>query len=188
MRILILDNYDSFTFNLVHYVEQFCKDVTVKRNDRITLEEVDAFDSIILSPGPGLPKDAGILPDLTQRYAPTKKILGVCLGHQAVGEAFTAELKNLDRVHHGVAIPVSVTEKTELLFQNLPDQFETGRYHSWVIDKKTVPHELKITATDADGEIMAIRHRRFDVCGVQFHPESLLTPNGLQIIENWVNS
>lgn len=185
MRILILDNYDSFTFNLVHYVEQFCDDVTVKRNDEILLSEVDAFDAIILSPGPGLPKDAGIMPELIKRYAPTKKILGVCLGHQAIGEAFGSRLKNLAKVHHGVAISIEVCDSSEPLFQNIPSKIETGRYHSWVIDKQTIPSELIITATDDEGEIMALRHVKFDVCGVQFHPESLLTPEGLKIIGNW---
>jgi anthranilate synthase component 2 len=188
VKILILDNYDSFTFNLVHYVEQFCDDITVKRNDEITLDEVEAFDAIILSPGPGLPKDAGIMPQLIKRYAPTKKILGVCLGHQAIGEAFGASLKNLNQVHHGVAIPVNILEKDEPLFADLPSRIDTGRYHSWVIDKVTVPAELEVTATDDDDEVMAIRHTTFDVCGVQFHPESLLTPDGLKLIANWVSS
>ncbi|MFT6210360.1 MAG: anthranilate synthase component 2 [Bacteroidia bacterium] len=185
MRILILDNYDSFTFNLVHYVEQFCDDVTVKRNDEITLSEVEAFDAIILSPGPGLPKDAGIMLSLIGRYAETKKILGVCLGHQAIGEAFGSKLKNLNKVHHGVAIPIEIIDDAESLFRGIPSRIETGRYHSWVIDNATVSEALTVTATDEDGEIMAIRHRQYDVCGVQFHPESLLTPNGLQIVENW---
>lgn len=188
MKVLILDNYDSFTYNLVHYVEQFCDEVTVKRNDEISLEEVDEFDAIILSPGPGLPEDAGIMPALIKQYASTKKILGVCLGHQAIGEAFGAKLKNLNQVHHGVAIPVSITDSNELLFKGIPSKLDTGRYHSWVIDKDTIPSDLTITATDDEGEVMAIRHKEFDVCGVQFHPESLLTPDGLQIIKNWVNS
>ena len=188
MKLLILDNYDSFTFNLVHYVEQFCDDVTVRRNDAITLAEVAHFDAIILSPGPGLPKDAGIMPELIKRYSATKKILGVCLGHQAIGEAFGAKLKNLDQVHHGVAIPSNILVANEPLFRGIPTRIETGRYHSWVIDKETVPSDLIITASDDDGEVMAIRHREFDVCGVQFHPESLLTPEGLRIIGNWVSS
>ncbi|MGB0369062.1 MAG: anthranilate synthase component II [Flavobacteriales bacterium] len=188
MQILILDNYDSFTFNLVHYVEQFCDDITVKRNDEISLDEVEAFDAIILSPGPGLPKDAGIMPELIKRYAASKKILGVCLGHQAIGEAFGGSLKNLNQVHHGVAIPVNVTDVDDPLFAGLPSRIDTGRYHSWVIDKDSVTSDLVITATDDEGEIMAIRHRELDVRGVQFHPESLLTPEGLKIIENWVLS
>jgi anthranilate synthase component 2 len=188
MKTLILDNYDSFTFNLVHYVEQFCDDVTVKRNDEISLDEVEEFDVIVLSPGPGLPKHAGLMPDLLKRYTPTKKILGVCLGHQAIGEAFGASLKNLNQVHHGVAIPINVIESNEPLFADLPKRMDTGRYHSWVIDGETVPKELIVTAADDEGEVMAIRHKEFDVCGVQFHPESLLTPNGLKVIENWVGS
>ncbi|MFT4545599.1 MAG: anthranilate synthase component 2 [Polaribacter sp.] len=188
MKILILDNYDSFTFNLVHYLEQFCDDISVKRNDEISLGEVDAFDAIVLSPGPGLPEDAGIMPELIKRYSSTKKILGVCLGHQAIGEAFGAKLKNLNQVHHGVVLPVNITRVDEALFAGLPAGIETGRYHSWVIDKDTIPSELIITATDDNGEIMAIRHSELNVCGVQFHPESLLTPNGLKIIENWVLS
>ena len=154
----------------------------------MTLDEVEEFDAIILSPGPGLPKDAGIMPVLLKRYAPTKKILGVCLGHQAIGEAFGAELKNLEQVHHGVTIPSNILQTEEPLFRELPSRIDTGRYHSWVIDKATIPSELIITATDDDGEVMSIRHREFDVCGVQFHPESVLTPNGLKMIENWVNS
>ena len=169
-------------------MEQFCDELTVKRNDEITLDEVDAYDAIVLSPGPGLPKNAGIMPELIKRYAPTKKILGVCLGHQAIGEAFGASLKNLNQVHHGVAIPVKVVDESELLFKELPARIDTGRYHSWVIDKDTMPKELLVTATDDEGEVMAIRHKEFDVCGVQFHPESLLTPDGLKVIENWVNS
>ncbi len=169
-------------------MEQFCDDIVVKRNDEILLSEVDAFDAIILSPGPGLPKDAGIMPELIKKYAPTKKILGVCLGHQAIGEAFGASLKNLSQVRHGVAIPVNIFDNEEPLFATLACRIETGRYHSWVIDKDTVTAELEVTATDDDGEVMAIRHTKFDVCGVQFHPESLLTPEGLKIIENWVSS
>ncbi|MCF8258516.1 MAG: aminodeoxychorismate/anthranilate synthase component II [Flavobacteriales bacterium] len=186
LRTLILDNYDSFTYNLVHYVEQFCDDVTVRRNDAITLAEVAAFDAIVLSPGPGLPKDAGIMPELIRHYAPTKRILGVCLGHQAISEAFGARLKNLDRVLHGVAIPIVVTDVHEPLFRGLPTRMDTGRYHSWVIDRATLPAELRMTAVDDAGEVMAIRHAVFDVCGVQFHPESLLTPQGLQMVRNWV--
>lgn len=186
MKILILDNYDSFTFNLVHYVEQFCVDVTVKRNDEFDSSEVEAYDAIVLSPGPGLPSKAGIMPELINRFAPTKKILGVCLGHQAIGEAFGAQLKNLNQVHHGVAIPIQIRDSKEPLFKNIPSEIDTGRYHSWVIDKETIPSDLRVTAIDTEGEVMAIRHKRYNVCGVQFHPESLLTPNGLQIIENWI--
>lgn len=188
MKTLILDNYDSFTYNLVHYVEQFCDNLTVKRNDEISLAEVDEFDAIILSPGPGLPKDGGIMPDVIKSYAATKKILGVCLGHQAIGESFGYELKNLDTVHHGVAIPINVLESSEPIFQDIPSRFDTGRYHSWVIDHNSNGAGLIVTASDDNGEVMAIRHSKFDVCGVQFHPESLLTEHGLKLIENWVTS
>lgn len=169
----------------MHYVEQFCANVVVKRNDQLLLREVEEFDAIILSPGPGLPENAGIMPALIKAYAPTKRILGVCLGHQAIGQAFGAQLKNLDQVHHGVAIPVVITDSSERLFSQLPRRIDTGRYHSWVIDSGTLPRCLRVTATDCQGEVMAIRHTMFDVCGVQFHPESLLTPHGLQIIKNW---
>ena len=188
MKILILDNYDSFTYNLVHYVEQFCEDLTIKRNDEISLDEVEEFDAIILSPGPGLPKDAGVMPEVIRKYSATKKILGVCLGHQAIGEAFGYELKNLDTVHHGLAIPINVSDTNEPLFQGIPSRFDTGRYHSWVIDHNSNEDGLLVTASDDNGEIMAIRHCEYDVCGVQFHPESLLTEHGLKLIENWVNS
>lgn len=170
----------------MHYVEQFCDDVTVKRNDEIALNEVEVYDAIVLSPGPGLPSKAGIMPQLIREFAPTKKILGVCLGHQAIGEAFGAQLKNLNKVHHGVAIPIQITDSKEPLFKNIPSEIETGRYHSWVIDKETIPSDLQVTAIDTKGEVMAIRHKHYNVCGVQFHPESLLTPNGLQVIENWI--
>lgn len=186
VKVLILDNYDSFTFNLLHYVEQCCDDVTVSRNDAIAIEEVSQFDAVILSPGPGLPADAGIMPELIQRYAASKRILGVCLGHQAIGEAFGAKLKNLNQVLHGVNVPVTVTDGDELLFRQIGHRVDAGRYHSWVIDRQTLPTCLRVTALDDAGEVMAIRHEEFDVCGVQFHPESLLTPDGLQMVRNWV--
>lgn len=188
MKLLILDNYDSFTFNLVHYVEQFCDEVTVIRNDKITLGQVDEYDAIILSPGPGLPIDAGIMPQLIKRYAPTKKILGVCLGHQAIAEAFGAKLINLKEVLHGVAVPIQVIEESEPIFTGIPISINTGRYHSWSVSSDEFPEELIPTAVDADGNIMALRHTEFDVSGVQFHPESLLTEYGLKMIENWVRS
>ena len=188
MNLLILDNYDSFTFNLVHYVEQFCDKVTVIRNDEITLDQVDAFDAIILSPGPGLPKDAGIMPQLIERYAPTKKILGVCLGHQAIAEAFGAKLINLKEVLHGVAVPIQVTEESEPIFRGMPATIKTGRYHSWAVSNNAFPEELTTTAVDAKGNIMAFRHTEYDLSGVQFHPESLLTEHGLKMIENWIRS
>ena len=188
MKLLILDNYDSFTFNLVHYVEQFCEEVTVVRNDQVSIDEVEEFDAIVLSPGPGLPRDAGIMPELISRFASTKKILGVCLGHQAIGEAFGAKLKNLNQVLHGVPVPIVVLDGNDPFFAGMPSKIETGRYHSWVIDRNTLPQDLAVIATDDNGEVMAIRHREFDVCGVQFHPESLLTEYGLEMIANWIKA
>jgi anthranilate synthase component II len=189
MKILMLDNYDSFTYNLVHYLEAVDENiaVTVKRNDKISLEEVAHFDAIILSPGPGLPKDAGIMPKLIRQYAPSKPILGVCLGHQAIGEAFGSTLKNLDTVYHGLGMSTSILEK-DVLFENLPEQFITGRYHSWVIDKTKLSSDLVVTATDDKGEIMALKHKSYNVRGVQFHPESILTEYGKDMIKNWVNA
>jgi anthranilate synthase component II len=189
MRILMLDNYDSFTYNLVHYLEAVEEsiEVIVKRNDKISLEEVAHFDAIVLSPGPGLPMDAGIMPKLIQQYAPSKPILGVCLGHQAIGEAFGSTLKNLDTVYHGLGMSTSVIEK-DMLFENLPQQFITGRYHSWVIDKDQLSSDLVTIATDDNGEIMALKHKAYNVRGVQFHPESILTEYGKDMIKNWVNA
>ncbi|RAJ02653.1 anthranilate synthase component 2 [Chitinophaga skermanii] len=187
MNILVFDNYDSFTYNLVHLVEKIIDGkVTVYRNDEIDLDKVDEFDKIILSPGPGIPNEAGLLLPLIKRYAPTKSIFGVCLGQQAIGEAFGASLTNLSEVYHGVATPVNITSRSGELFNGLPDEIEVGRYHSWVVDEKTLPAELEITARDENGFIMALQHREYDVCGVQFHPESVLTPEGEQIIRNWL--
>ena len=191
MKILVFDNYDSFTYNLVHLVEKIMHDkVTVFRNDEIPLEKVNEFDKIILSPGPGIPEEAGLLLPLIKEYAPTKSILGVCLGHQAIGQAFGGKLVNLSTVYHGVATPVTIKSeesgnKSEL-FSDLPDQLEVGRYHSWVVDEKEFPVELEITARDANNYIMALRHKNFDVEGVQFHPESVLTPDGEKILRNWL--
>lgn len=186
MKMLILDNYDSFTFNLVHYVEQFVDAVEVKRNDEASIEEIENYDAIVLSPGPGLPKDAGIMPELIGRYASTKKILGVCLGHQAIAEHFGGKLINLNEVLHGVAVPIEVVDASEPMFNQLPRNFKTGRYHSWSVAEEEFPEMLKVTATDRNGNVMALRHREYDVSGVQFHPESLLTEHGLQMIKNWV--
>jgi anthranilate synthase component II len=188
MKILMLDNYDSFTYNLVHYLEAADEaiEVTVKRNDKINLEEVDYFDAIVLSPGPGLPKDAGIMPELIKKYAPIKPILGVCLGHQAIGEAFGSTLKKLETVYHGLGMSTSIIEK-DILFENLPQQFITGRYHSWVIDKTKFSSDLAITATDEKGEIMALKHKTYNTRSVQFHPESILTEYGKDMIKNWVS-
>ncbi len=186
MNILVLDNYDSFTFNLVQYIQELLEqEVTVRRNDAITLEEVAAYDAIVLSPGPGLPSQAGIMPELIQGYAPTKPILGVCLGHQAIGEAFGAALLNLEEVYHGIETPITRIASDEPLFRGLPEHFQAGRYHSWVVRKDSLPAELEITAVDDRGEIMAMRHRSHNVRGMQFHPESIMTPEGKQMLANF---
>ena len=186
-KILVLDNYDSFTYNLVHYIEQLVEyEVDVFRNDEIELSEVANYEMIVLSPGPSLPRDAGILISLIQKFAPTKKILGVCLGMQAIAEVYGADLENLNEVFHGVATTIKVTDRSEILFNNIADTLEVGRYHSWVVSNKNLPDCLKITSIDENGCIMSLRHKEFDLCGVQFHPESVLTPLGLKIIENWL--
>ena len=186
MKILVFDNYDSFTYNLVHLVEKIThQKVTVVRNDQIAIEEVAAFDKIILSPGPGIPSEAGLLLPLIKQYAASKSMLGVCLGHQAIGEAFGAMLENLSTVYHGVATPIKI-DNTNYLFNGLTDTIEVGRYHSWAISNKNLPDILKVTATDENGLIMAIEHTSYDICGVQFHPESVLTPNGETVIKNWL--
>jgi anthranilate synthase component 2 len=187
MNILIFDNYDSFTYNLVHLVKELgYKDVEVHRNDRIALNEVEAFDKIILSPGPGIPSEAGLLLPLIKRFAPLKSIFGVCLGHQAIAEVFGGKLINLEDVYHGIATPVKVIARSRI-FASLPEQFEAGRYHSWIVDKNDFPDELEITATDENGHIMALEHKTLDVHGVQFHPESILTPCGKEIMKQFLN-
>lgn len=187
MRVLVIDNYDSFTYNLVHYLEDLNCEVTVKRNDKLTLDEVDAFDKIVLSPGPGIPDEAGLLKAIIKQYAPTKSILGVCLGQQAIAEVFGGKIINLDNVFHGVATQVKVTVDDESLFNGLDKTFNVGRYHSWVVDPD-LPEPLEATSFDDNGQIMSLRHKVYDVKGVQYHPESVLTPNGKRILENWVNS
>ena len=212
MKILIFDNYDSFTYNLVHLVEKITHEkVDVYRNDQIALEDVKAYDKIILSPGPGLPSEAGLLLPLIKEYASTKSILGVCLGHQAIGEAFGGTLINLATVFHGVATRMKVVNRESLnvngktskineansrftiddsrkdLFNGLPETFEAGRYHSWIVSKENFPGELEITAEDDNGFIMALQHKTFDIQGVQFHPESVLTPEGEKIMRNWLS-
>lgn len=185
MKVLVLDNYDSFTYNLVQYIQEILEQkIDVYRNDEIELDAIEAYDFIILSPGPGLPKDAGIMPALIKRYAATKSMLGVCLGHQAIGEAFGASLENLTHVFHGVETPVEVVVDDEPLFQNIPSSFQAGRYHSWVVAKEDLPNDFEITAVDKDGVIMAMRHREYDVRGVQFHPESIMTEYGRKMLEN----
>lgn len=186
-KILVLDNYDSFTYNLVHYIESNLEyEVDVFRNDKISLDEVGKYDTIILSPGPGLPSDAGILKELIKTYAPTKKILGVCLGMQAIGEVYGGELENLEKVYHGVATQLSVIDKSDLLFKDLPENFNVGRYHSWVISKSNFPEVLKITSEEENGQVMSIKHIDYNLYGVQFHPESILTEYGKQIINNFL--
>lgn len=190
-RILVFDNYDSFTFNLVHLVKQLTSDeVTVVRNDQMDLAEVAAFDRIILSPGPGIPEEAGSLLPLIKNYATTKSILGVCLGHQAIGQAFGAQLVNLPAVFHGVATPIEIIappERANDWFKGLEQPISVGRYHSWVVGDTELPVCLEVTARDEHQYIMALRHRELDVQGVQFHPESILTPQGLQMMKNWLN-
>lgn len=193
MKILVFDNYDSFTYNLVHLVEMILPiKVDVFRNDQLPLEKVKDYDKIILSPGPGIPEEAGLLLPLIREYAATKCILGVCLGHQAIGQAFGGTLTNLSSVYHGIATPIKVNEKgikndrKGALFNGLPDTIEVGRYHSWVVDKKGFPDDLEITAEDEQGYIMALQHKSYDVQGVQFHPESVLTPVGRELMTNWL--
>ncbi|MDR2843456.1 MAG: aminodeoxychorismate/anthranilate synthase component II [Candidatus Symbiothrix sp.] len=188
MKILLFDNYDSFTYNLVHLVKALgYTDVEVHRNDKIRMEDVESFDKIILSPGPGIPSEAGLLLPLIKRFAPSKSILGVCLGHQAIGEAFGGTLVNLEEVYHGVATPIQVIAQ-DTLFQTLPETFEVGRYHSWIVSRQDFPQELEITAVDSEGQIMALKHTKFDVHGVQFHPESVLTPLGKEIMKQFLSS
>jgi anthranilate synthase component 2 len=185
MKILIIDNYDSFTYNIVHAVKQLGHDVDVRRNDKISLDEIAAYNKIIISPGPGIPSEAGIVPEMLRTFAPTKSILGICLGHQAIGECFGATLLNLPKVYHGIQTPVRVVAD-DYLFDGLSDTFNVGRYHSWVVDNVNFPDVLEITAVDSEQSIMALRHKTYDVRGVQFHPESILTPDGTTIINNWL--
>jgi len=204
MKILVFDNYDSFTYNLVHLVEKITHDkVDVHRNDQIPLEDVKKYDKIILSPGPGIPEEAGLLLPLIKEYASSKSILGVCLGHQAIGEAFGGKLVNLSTVYHGVATPVKVVSRESgvalrqaqgdsnnvgqpNLFDGLPDEFDAGRYHSWIVSDENFPKELEVTARDENNYIMGLQHKQYDVQGVQFHPESVLTPMGENILRNWL--
>ncbi len=186
MKILLLDNYDSFTYNLLHVVKELgATEVEVHRNNRIGLDEVERFDKIILSPGPGIPEEAGLLLPIIRRYAPTKCMLGVCLGHQAIGEAFGATLENLTEVYHGVQTPIDITG-ADALFDGLGRELAVGRYHSWVVSGEKFPDCLDITAVSREGQIMALRHKEYEVHGIQFHPESVLTPQGKQIIQNFL--
>lgn len=187
MKILVLDNYDSFTYNLVHYLEKVSdSEIEVHRNNKITLDEIEQFDKILLSPGPGIPSEAGILLDVIRTFSPAKSILGVCLGQQAIAEVFGGSLFNLAEVFHGVSTPVEIVGD-DLFFKNIPKKLNVGRYHSWAVNKKDLPEQLEITALDEHGNIMALKHKMYDVRGVQFHPESVLTEHGLQMIKNWVD-
>ncbi|WP_165040159.1 aminodeoxychorismate/anthranilate synthase component II [Dysgonomonas sp. ZJ709] len=186
MKILIFDNYDSFTYNLVHLVKSLgYTDVDVYRNDKISLADIAKYDKIILSPGPGIPSEAGLLLPLIKEYAGKKPILGVCLGHQAIGEAFGAKLINLEDVYHGVATQIKVIQ-SDCLFDGLDNEFEVGRYHSWIVDPQNLPDCIEVTAVDGSGQIMALKHKEYDIHGVQFHPESVLTPVGETIIKNFL--
>jgi anthranilate synthase component II len=186
MKILVIDNYDSFTYNLVHALKKFDGvTVTVKRNDEVAESDPDLYDKIVFSPGPGLPEEAGSMLSIIQNYAGKKPMLGVCLGHQAIGESFGGTLQNMNDVLHGIATPIHVVSKS-YLFENMPETFNAGRYHSWIVEKETLPAILEITSLDDEDRIMSFQHREFDIQGVQFHPESILTPLGETILENWV--
>lgn len=187
-KILVIDNYDSFVYNLVHYLEDLGCEVTVKRNDQLQLEDIEPYQKILLSPGPGIPDEAGLLKDIIRKYASTKSIFGVCLGQQAIGEVFGGTLTNLNDVYHGVATSVTLSVTDEFLFNGLNTSFNVGRYHSWVVANKDLPDCLQITSYDENGQIMSLRHKELDVRGVQFHPESVLTPDGKKMLENWVNN
>ena len=188
-NILVIDNYDSFTYNLVYYIEKVTGvSPSVFRNDEISLEQIEKFDKILLSPGPGVPADAGICIDLIRQYAPTKSILGICLGHQAIGEAFGGRILNLSSVYHGVDTPILLTDRNEPLFANIPSSIIGGRYHSWVVSGDHLPDCLSITCEDENGIIMGISHRTYNVKGLQFHPESVLTEHGMDIISNWIEN
>jgi anthranilate synthase component II len=186
-KILIIDNYDSFTYNLVHLVNELDLQCEVWRNDQFSIGDVDAYSHIILSPGPGIPSEAGLLLEVIEKYAPTKSIFGVCLGQQAIAEVFGGKLYNLSRPMHGIATPIKVTDQSERLFTGLPESFKVGRYHSWVVDNDGLPDVLKVTAIDEkDNSIMALSHTHYDVRGVQFHPESVLTEHGRALMHNWL--
>lgn len=187
-KILVIDNYDSFTYNLVHYLEELDCEVTILRNDELDIDEVADYDKILLSPGPGLPDEAGLLKKVIGTYARTKSILGICLGQQAIAEVFGGSLKNLPEVFHGVATKITIIVDNETLFEGMPKEIEVGRYHSWSVNLADLPAVLEATSIDGKGNIMSLRHTLFDVKGVQFHPESVLTPQGKQIIKNWIKT
>jgi anthranilate synthase component 2 len=188
MKILVLDNYDSFTYNLVHIIRNLKFAYEVHRNDKITLDEVERFDKILLSPGPGIPDQAGIMKAIIDQYGPTKSILGVCLGHQGIAEVYGGSLYNIPKVLHGVTSTARVLDKNEKLFKGVPETFQATHYHSWAVIPGSLPKQVKVTAENEEGLIMSIRHMHYDVCGVQFHPESIMTPEGPRIIQNWLSN
>lgn len=187
-KVVIIDNYDSFTFNLVHYLEALDTEVTVYRNDEFELEDLTPFDKILLSPGPGIPDEAGLLKKVISTYASTKSILGICLGHQAISEVFNSNLTNLKSPLHGILSKVNLTNNYDSIFDNIPSEFEVGLYHSWIIDPQSLSENLWATSINENGIIMSIKHKIFDVRGIQFHPESILTPHGMTILQNWVSN
>ncbi|RTL14151.1 MAG: aminodeoxychorismate/anthranilate synthase component II [Flavobacteriaceae bacterium] len=187
MKVAVIDNYDSFTYNLVHFLEDLNAEVTVFRNDELEVTDLEKFDKILLSPGPGIPDEAGLLKEIIIKYAPTKSILGICLGLQAIGEVFGGKLINLEKVYHGVATKIIIIEN-DTLFQDIPNEIIVGRYHSWVVNKINLPKELIITSEDSNEQIMSLRHVTYDVKAVQFHPESIMTPHGKQILKNWIDN
>jgi len=186
-NILVIDNYDSFTYNLVHYLHDLGCEVTVKRNDKLSLDDIEDFDKILLSPGPGIPDEAGLLKAIIKRYGSTKSILGICLGQQAIAEVYGGSIENLNQVYHGVATSIKRVNDDPVLYKDIPIELEVGRYHSWVVSKD-LPKDLVVTSIDENGEIMSLRHVSHDVRAVQYHPESILTPNGKKMLENWVKS
>ena len=187
MKVAVIDNYDSFAYNLVHYLEDLNAEVTVFRNDELEVTDLEKFDKILLSPGPGIPDEAGLLKEIIIKYAPTKSILGICLGLQAIGEVFGGKLINLEKVYHGVATKIIIIEN-DTLFQDIPNEIIVGRYHSWVVNKINLHKELIITSEDSNEQIMSLRHVTYDVKAVQFHPESIMTPHGKQILKNWIDN
>lgn len=189
MQILLIDNYDSFTYNLVHLMKSVSSsEIDIVRNNKITLQNVNVYDKILISPGPGIPCEAGVIQEVIKQYAPTKSILGICLGHQAIAEVFGGKLSNMKKVFHGVATPINLSADRDEIFKGIPDSFLVGRYHSWQADRETFPTELKITAEDKEGSIMSLRHKEYDVKGLQFHPESILTEFGKEMMYNWINN
>nr|WP_293841636.1 aminodeoxychorismate/anthranilate synthase component II [uncultured Arsenicibacter sp.] len=188
MKLLVLDNYDSFTYNLVYILRELGVKPDVIRNDKISVDAVNQYDKVLLSPGPGIPSEAGILQELVATYGPVKSILGICLGHQGIGEVFGAELQNLGDVLHGVAHKAYITDSSERIFSGLPAEITVGRYHSWTVTPESMPETLKVTAVDEQGRVMALAHTTYDVKGLQFHPESVLTEGGITMLKNWLTA